>query len=524
MLDLRPYQNAAVNSVFSYFEEKEGNPLVVVPTAGGKSLILAEFVKRACTMYPGTRVLILTNVKELIQQDHAEIIGHWPDAPIGIYSAGLKKRDLQAQILVAGIQSIHKQAYNLAAAFDLVLIDEAHMIPRTSNTMFRKFLDDLRVINPYTKIIGLTATPFRLDSGLLHQGDGALFTDIAHDVDVQPLIDSGWLCPPVSVPSITQIDTSGVHTCGGEFIAGELEGAAMDQAVITAIAKETVDRGQGRRGWIVFGCGVDHCKALADAIRAHGVTVGTIFGDTPADERAATIEAFRRQELRCLCAMNVLTTGFSVKHVDLISVARPTKSTGLWIQIVGRGMRVSPGKDDCLVLDFGGNIARHGCVDKPKIKAPVKGEGEAPTKVCPECEAKVPIYARECPDCGEVFEFEGSKVTSKATTGALLSSQIQSKWLSVTGVSYALHEKPGSPPSLRVTYLCGMVAHKEWVCIQHSGFPRQKAIGWWSQRTMTPAPMTVAEALASAQHLRQPTEIQVKPSGKFTEITGARFV
>ena len=524
MITLRDYQDASVSALFSYFEEKEGCPLVIVPTAGGKSLILSDFIKQACTKYPGTRILVLTHVRELISQNYQELINYWPGAPVGIYSAGLKKRQLQSQILIAGIQSIHKHAYNLDSAFDLVIIDESHLVPRTSNTMYRRFLDDLRVLNSYVKIIGLTATAFRLDSGRLHEGEGALFTDIAYEVQVTDLIKDGYLCPPVSVSSATQIDTSNVHTRGGEFIAGELERAAMDPAVIAAIAKETVERGHDRKGWLIYGCGVAHSKALADAIREYGISVGTIFGDTPEAERDEIIARYKRQELRCLCSMGVLTTGFNAKHTDLIGVARPTKSTGLWIQILGRGMRLHEGKQDCIILDWGQNITRHGCIDKPNIKTKGKGEeGDAPTKICPTCKNTVPISARECPECGTIFEFEGSKVTAKAVAGALLTTQIVTQWVRVTGVSYAVHAKPDKPPTLRVTYQCGMVAHREWCCFDHSGFARQKAVQWWQKRSSMPIPMTVAEALASSHHLRQPTEIQVRPNGKFTEITGYKW-
>lgn len=528
MITLRPYQSAAVEAIYDYFNNHTGHPLIVVPTAGGKSLILSEFIKSACERYPGTRILVLTHVKELIAQDHAELCSYWPLAPAGVYSAGLKRREISSQILIAGIQSIHSKAYDLQHV-DLVIVDEAHLVPRTSNTMYRRFLEQLRSINPYLKIIGLTATPFRLDSGRLHEGDDAMFTDIAYDVPVTDLIKDGYLCPPVSVTSATQIDTSGVHTRGGEFVAGELEHAAMDPDVVERIIDETCARGQDRRGWLVFGCGVHHSQVMADAIRARGFSCDTIFGDTPEAERDRIIAAFKRQEIRCLCAMNVLTTGFNARHVDLIAVARPTKSTGLWIQIVGRGMRLFDGKENCLVLDFGGNIARHGPIDKPLIKKPMKGEGDAPTKTCKVCESTVPISARECPVCGAEFEVEGSKVTAKAQGGALLSTQIQSTWVAVSGVSYAKHIKPGKQPTFRVTYQCGLTSHREWICLEHTGYARQKACSWWSGRAPMldgkpgPIPMTVDEALASSHHLRQPKQILVKPVGKFTEIVGVKL-
>ncbi|TVQ59726.1 MAG: DEAD/DEAH box helicase, partial [Rhodobacteraceae bacterium] len=220
MLTLRPYQQAAIDAIYGYFAEHAGHPLIVIPTAGGKSLVMARFVQGVLQTWPDQRILILTHVRELIAQNHAELIGLWPEAPAGIYSAGLGRREIGARILFAGIQSIHRRAWDVQQC-DLVLIDEAHLIPGASNTMYRRFLDTLMRINPKLKVIGFTATPYRLDSGMLHEGDGALFTDIAFEVSVRELIDDGWLCPLVSKQAATRLDTAGVGTRGGEFIQRE---------------------------------------------------------------------------------------------------------------------------------------------------------------------------------------------------------------------------------------------------------------------------------------------------------------
>ena len=222
---LRPYQREAIDTLYDWFSANSGNPLVVIPTAGGKSLIIATFVREAIEQWPDTRILILTHVKELISQNFQELIGFWPDAPAGIYSAGLGKRDLHARIIFAGIQSLHSKAYKLQRV-DLVLVDECHLIPRSAETPYGKFLNDLRQINPYLKIVGFTATPFRLDSGLLHSGPDAVFSDIAYEANIRDLIEGGFLAPPVTQRALAQIDTSGVAVRGGEFMAGQLEAAA----------------------------------------------------------------------------------------------------------------------------------------------------------------------------------------------------------------------------------------------------------------------------------------------------------
>ncbi|HYN38607.1 MAG TPA: helicase-related protein, partial [Rhodospirillales bacterium] len=448
----------------------------------------------------------------------------WPAAPAGIYSAGLNKRDLHAQILFAGIQSIHKRAYDIQRC-DLVLIDEAHLIPRTSNTMYRRFLGDLAVINPTLKIIGFTATPYRLDSGLLHEGDGALFTDIAYEAGVAEMIAQGYLCEVVPKRTRTQLDTAGVGSRGGEFIAGQLE-AAVDRAEVTASAvDEIVHHGAGRGSWLVFCAGVDHAHHVRDAIRSRGVPCDAILGETAPAERDRVIAAYKRGEIRCLTNANVLTTGFNAPGVDLIAMLRPTKSVGLYVQMIGRGTRLANGKENCLVLDFAGNVERHGPIDRiDGRKRAGDEEGHAPMKACPNCETILHAAVRVCPQCGHAFPPPEPDLAHSASTSAILSSQIDAQWATVTDVNYYRHEKPGGPPSLRVEYLCGFACHREWVCFEHTGFARQKSVHWWQKRLPgIPVPHSVEEALRHVDALPALARIRVRPQGRYTEITAYEF-
>src|SRR5262245_19541853 len=399
MLSLRPYQQAAIAAIYQYFAENPGHPLVVIPTAGGKSVVLASFIQGVLQQWPDQRILVVTHVRELIAQNHAEMMGLWPDAPAVMYSAGLGRRQIGARVLFAGIQSIHRRAYGVQQC-DLVLIDEAHLIPRSSNTMYRSFLHTLSRINPDLKVIGLTATPYRLDSGLLNEGKGRLFTDIAYEVSVRDLIDQGYLCPLVTKLTNLTLDVGGVGSRGGEFIAGQLQAAVDRESITHAAIDEILAYGEARRSWLMFCSGVAHATHVAAALCGRGVSCATIFGDTPSAERDRIVAAFKRGEVRALASMGVLTTGFNAPAVDLIALLRPTKSVGLYVQMVGRGTRLAPGKENCLVLDFAGNVARHGPVDAVKPARPAEGEGPAPTKVCPDCDSILPAAVRQCPDCG----------------------------------------------------------------------------------------------------------------------------
>jgi DNA repair protein RadD len=522
MLTLRPYQQAAITSIYDYFQNHKGNPLVVIPTAGGKSLVMAAFIEGVLKAWPDQRILIVTHVRELIAQNHAEMIGLWPEAPAGIYSAGLGKREARAQILFAGIQSIHRRAQEVGHT-DLVLIDEAHLIPGNSSTMYRRFLDALTRINPALKVIGLTATPFRLDSGMLHEGKDALFTDIAYEAPVRDLIDAGYLSPLVSKQPATRLDVSKVGTRAGDFIQRDLAAAVDQEAITRAAVTEIIEHGRERKSWLAFCSGVEHARHVAEEFGRQGIICSTIFGDTPKEDRDAIIAAFKRGEIRALASMGVLTTGFNAPAVDLIALLRPTKSAGLYVQMVGRGTRLAPGKENCLVLDFAGNVRRHGPIDLVRPRRPGEaGGGEAPTKLCPECDSIIALSAAECPDCGYVFPARKVKVKPTAATLPVLSPKVQ--WLPVHGVSYSRHDKLGGLPSLKVTYSCGLKSYSEWVCIEHQGYARQKAVEWWRQRAPgCPVPPTVDQAISEAARLARPSEISVRPSGRYVEVSGHRF-
>jgi DNA repair protein RadD len=264
---------------------------------------------------------------------------------------------------------------------------------------------------------------------------------------------------------------------------------------------------------------------VCDAVRARGFSCATIFGHTPKAERDRIIAAFKRGEIRALASMGVLTTGFNAPAVDLIAMLRPTKSTGLYVQIAGRGTRLAPGKENCLVLDFAGNVARHGPIDlvKPRDKTNGQGEGEAPSKVCPACQTINALAARVCADCGYVFPAPEVQLEATATTRPILSTG-RPEWVAVGAVTYHRHEKPGKPTSLRVDYHCGLVRHREWVCLEHGGYAGRKALEWWHRRAEGELPpTTVDEALARTEELRQPVQIAVRPNGRYTEVVHARF-
>lgn len=527
VIRLRPYQREAVDATWDFFREGGANPLVVIPTAGGKSLIIGTMIQEAVTSWLDTRVLVLAHVPELLTQNMEELLGLWPEAPVGLCCASLGRKDIRSQILFAAIQSIHKRAYDLQRV-DLIFIDEAHLLSPNDRTMYRRLIGDLLQINPYLRVIGFSATPYRLDSGYLHEGEGALFTGISYEAHVGDLITQGHLSPLISTATATRFDVSSVGKRGGDYISSQLA-EAVDQYFITSAAVEELMRfGSNRRSWLVFCSGVQHAIHVRDEIRGHGISSEMICGETPMGERKAILKAFRDGEIRSLTNANCLTTGTNVRPIDLIALMRPTKSTSLYVQMVGRGMRLSPEtkKTNCLVLDFAKVVAEHGPIDEVKVKKKCEGEGTAPTKSCPICNAtEIHASLRHCPYCDHEFPPPQLKIEAAPARLPIMSTEyVPPQWVNVDDVSYKQHNKPGKPPSLCVTYRCGLTFHREWICFEHEGLARAKAITWWQQRASSVAvPDTIVEALANTIALRKAARISVRASGKYTEIVGVGF-
>ena len=501
MIQLRPYQQEAVAAVYEHLRTRDDNPCVVLPTASGKTPVMAAICRDAVQQWDG-RVLILAHVKELLEQASEKLHAMAPDLwnRIGVYSAGLKSRDTEHPIIVAGIQSVYRRAAELDR-FDLILVDEAHMLPPDGEGMYRTFLEEARVVNPNVRLIGLTATPYRMTTGTICAPEN-LLNHVCYEVGVRELIAQGYLCPLKSKAGCRKADTSGLHIRGGEFVAGEVESLMDDDALVRSACGEIAGHARDRRSVLIFAAGVQHAAHVQQVLGEMGHECGFVCGDTLPFERADTLRRFKDGGLKYLVNVNVLTTGFDAPNIDCVALLRPTNSPGLFYQMCGRGFRLHPDKSDCLVLDFGGNILRHGPVDALEIKDRTPGSGEAPAKECPQCQALIHAAYARCPECG--FEFPPPKRgqhEGEASTAGILSGQVSETEHTVMGVFYSVHVKRDAPEdhprTMRVDYKIGLSAYRsEWVCIEHSGYARAKAEAWWRARSREPFPESAERAVA----------------------------
>lgn len=554
----RWYQTEADEALWdALFPYTGKNPVIVLPTGAGKSFSIAMFCERV--LGADGRAVILQHRAELCKQNFEKIADLVGLQNVGMYSAGLKARELSQPIIVAGIQSIYNKAHLLGrrhAAF----CDECHLTPQDGDGMYRTFLDELGKVNPNLRIAGCTATPFRTDSGPICSPDG-IFNKVAYNVAVSKLIAEGFLCSITNQPTETAFDTSALHVRGGEFIPREVEALFDNDTIkVEAACAEIVRKCAGRHSVLVFCSGVAHCNRVASTLtRLTGEEVGAVVGTTGQLERASILSRFRKLQLRWLVGVDVLTTGFDAPVIDAIAILRATESAGLLAQIIGRGFRAHESKTNCLVLDFGSNLERHGPIDSPDFGRLKGGHGdatgEAPVKACPNCAVKCGISATVCGDCGFVFPARELKHGTEAdTVGALLTLDVKPVVYLVKTWNASRHSKkwtrcyqgcqilaPGEVcedcgakrpiDTFRVDYVCerlertGNLAGEtisEWLCLEHQGFVRTKAFQWWGLHTVAPTPGDINEALElfAAGALGMPFEITTIQDGHFKKITG----
>lgn len=523
---LRPYQQRTLDELWNWFATHEsGDPIIEASVGAGKSVMIAELCRHALTQWPGTRIAMVVHQKELIEQNLEKLLAVWPGAPAGVHSASMRRKDMGHDIMYCGIGSIHKKAH-LMGRVDLLLVDECHLINTKESGMYRSFISDLRRLNPHMRVIGWTGTPYRGDGVWLTDGESPLFTHISTRVTMKELLDAGFLSPLQPAATTTLIDSSGVSISAGDYNVRELAARADKSSVVESAADELCRLASDRKKWLVFCVTVAHAHHVAEALQMRGISTAVLSADTPKSEREQVIALYRRGHFRCLCNVAVLTTGFDVPEIDCIALLRNTKSPVLYVQMAGRGMRLSSSKADCLWLDFTDTTANLGPVDAITGRAKKKSKNSmAPTKICETCGNPNHASARLCVECGAPFDIaESDPHGVQASAAAVLSSQlITTVRHYVNRVTYHRHEKPGKPASLRVEYWDGLrrVA-REWVGLESdSQFARSKASHWWWHRTGQVTPPSVDDAMITIEILggiKEPTAVITNESGKYPEI------
>lgn len=526
---LRDYQARAISDLYAWFEQNpEGNPCLVLPTGSGKSHVIAALCKDALQSWPNTRILMLTHQKELIEQNAAKLRQHWPGAPLGIYSASVGRRELGEPITFAGIQSIVRKMDKIGKV-DLVIIDECHLVSHEDEGSYRTLLRSLRDTNENLRVIGLTATPYRLGHGLITDPP-ALFHDLIEPVSIEELVYKGYLAPLRSKLTTTRLDTSKVHKRGGEFIERELQQAVDRDEVNEPIVREVIELAGERKSWLFFCAGVKHAERIRDELRRQGIDAECVTGDTPKAERVRILDEFKSGSLRAVTNANVLTTGFDAPNIDLIAMLRPTMSTSLYVQMAGRGMRTKQHTDHCLVLDFAGVVSMHGpitAVDPGQRRGDGEGESMVPAKACEQCHELCAPACRVCPACGTPFPEPRSKELELHDDDIMGTDDL--KHMEVTDWMWRRHvSKASGKEMLACSYYSSPLEPSrvtEYFPVLHEGYAQQKAVKAVAEiASRSEAPGSVlnmldmADCAAALQAGKPPKSIDYKRDGKFYRV------
>lgn len=390
---LRPYQREAVGRVVAHFRGSDDPAVVVLPTGSGKSLVIAELARLA-----RGRVLVLAHVRELVEQNHAKYLAYGLEADI--FSAGLGRKEAARQVVFGSVQSVVRNLDRFDDRdFTLLVIDECHRVALDEDASYRRVIDHLHAGNPRLKVLGLTATPYRLGQGFIyhrhHHGmvrgdDDCFFRDCVFEQPLRLMVKQGYLATPTRIDAALFKDGQEMRydfsrlvpsSDGGLFREEELNRVVAGHRATPGIVAEVVERARERRGVMLFAATVAHAEEVLGYLPAHEAALVT--GATPSAEREALIAAFKAQRLKYLVNVAVLTTGFDAPHVDLIAILRPTESVSLYQQIIGRGLRLAPGKTDCLILDYAGNPWD---LYAPEVGGPRPAGDTEPVQVaCPAC-------------------------------------------------------------------------------------------------------------------------------------------
>ena len=560
----RSYQTECINTLWNWFHAgNTGNPVLALPTGTGKSLIPPLFIERAFKHYPSTRMVMLTHVKELVEQNRKALQRVMPTAPVGVYSAGLGRKEPGAPIVYGSIQSV-KNAVKLLGRRDMLWIDEGHLLSPKDGTMYQDVIAELRQMNPGMPVVGMSATPFRMGQGMLtdptfdKEGNSkpAIFDEIVFDITgvsaFNRLIDERYLSPLVPKETDIVIDVSDVRMLGGEFVQSDLHQIVKKQNITARALTEAYDLLGDRKSWIVFGAGIENCMQITELMNKMGILTCCVHSKMKAEQRDKYIAAYKAGRFRAIVSNRILSIGFDHPQIDAIVDLNPSVSTNNHIQKYGRGTRpyfhpsyslqqllelqhridaiAMGGKQNCKVLDFAGNTLRLGPINDPVIpkRKTRPGTGEVPIKICPQCGAYNHTPARFCcdPDCNYEFVFK-EKLKPNASTAVLIRRDETGIEIWDVSAMQAFHHKGknGKPDTIRVQYFCGIQPVSMWLGFgdAHKGLTKHRSHDWWRQHSAGDPPQSIEEGLERFSECRQTKKLKVCSSGKYAEVLECLF-
>ena len=556
-MELRNYQKKALEKAHCWFEEETTYPLIVLPTGAGKTIVFATLIKQLYEDNPGKRFLILAHRQELIRQAVDKIQSVWPDAPIGILAASLKEFNQTAPIVVASRDTLASRTrLDKSYPYDYIIIDEAHHVGTEKSSRYRKIIDHFEEIG-CPKVLGVTATPYRMGQGWIYGMDDHFFGGVAYRAEIIDLIKEKFLCRlsayKVNDDAVIDASTARVKFKGGDYRESDLERIAMGDNTIIAIINDWIKKAytKGRTSTVFFCVSVLHANKMAMFLKQFGIAAACVTAETPLKERVQILEDFEAGKINALCNVAVLTEGWDAPRTDCIGLLRPTKSLGLYVQICGRGMRPWENKKDCLLLDYGENMKRHGCIDVATPERNKTGEELDENDgiwIC-DCLAVNDSLYRECIECGQpkpkrietellepVPQEKEAAETTIAAEGNVLSDMADEKFKPVekqVKVTKIWAEQSVSKNNNRYLKINFKSPEQYWpyshsMMVEMRGKPRQVAERQWKKMSRglstLPYAVSTAERIVNEDKIfEEVKEIRIRKEGKYWNVINVYF-
>lgn len=524
-ITLRYYQKEAYEAYDKYLKEnKKGNGVIDLPTAAGKGYLLAYQIKQ----YTGklnARVMVVTHSQKLVKQNYDKSIILWPEGKklFGINSEGLGRRETDKQVLFCGIQSVYKLAKKIGKV-NFLIIDEAQRVNLETSVQYKRFIKDMLEVNPDMRVCGLSATPWRMGSGLIYgPSSDLLFDDLVYKANTKELIAQGYLAKPIT-PSILEenrVDTTGVRIQNSDYVDADLEKRVNVHPLIKSQMDEVLKNTPGLKSIAVFAVSINHAENIAKELRRRGESVAVIHSKSEEDDDKL-ITAFERQEIRFLISVNMFVEGFDCPNIQAIVDIKPTRSVGRYVQMYGRGFRLCPaiGKKSFFVFDFAGNVAEHGPVDQVLPPAG-KGEKQPSTrknKQCERCGMPSKPTAKVCSYCGWPFPKYVSQAEENTSAHFGRYSIISEPyWINVDNLRCFPHKKK-------------QVITAHYYCDNQKKFTKEiqfdeEGMKWLRLHLDGQLPFDVSNFFKGGYRsiMKTPTQIFVDEAGEFSKILDYKF-
>lgn len=415
MIQARDYQDHCIQSIWRELTEVD-DIMVQLPTGAGKTIIFVKLIKLLLDKYEGLKINILVNKIKLVEQTKDKLLYAIGEEKIGLYCGSLGEYQDQAPITVGSIQSISLRTL----MFNLMVIDECHN--EEGSATYRNYVRRCREANPKLKIVRFTATPFTM-KGYIY-GEDKICKKLAFKRTLNQMIAEGYLVPPVFKSTKEAFNTSELRTKRGEYIMADVEKMSKDEEKCRRQVADALPRlnAAGRKKVVWAATCIEHAEMIQKELERQDYVGSTslIHSELSSKVRVENLKNFEDGDTRHLISIMIVTEGYDYPPIDAIAIMRPTRSPVLYVQLVGRGLRLSPGKEDCLVLDYGEVVEYFGHPSDPYVPNTGKKKDSSEKKclICPACETINFLPRRNCSSCGYEFMKEDKKeiIRTKALT------------------------------------------------------------------------------------------------------------